>query len=259
MPRLRAVVHSAGSVQGLVSEQVWERGDIVVTTATEINAIPVAEYTLAHILLAGKKSLQQEAEHRRSRGTAQWAIALGGNYRTVVGLIGASRIGRMVAEHLRRFDLQVLISDPYVDADEIAALGAEKVELDELFRRSDTVSLHAPDVPSTKGMVTAELLALLSDGATFINTARPALVDEDALRAELVSRRISAVLDVHDDLAADDPLWDVETVTITPHIAGSQGNELRRMGASAVEELRRLRAGEPPLYPVDRTRLAITA
>lgn len=259
MPRLRAVVHSAGSVQGLVSEQVWERGDIVVTTATEINAIPVAEYTLAHILLAGKKSLQQEAEHRRSRGTAQWAIALGGNYRTVVGLIGASRIGRMVAEHLRRFDLQVLISDPYVDADEIAALGAEKVELDELFRRSDTVSLHAPDVPSTKGMVTAELLALLSDGATFINTARPALVDEDALRAELVSRRISAVLDVHDDLAADDPLWEVETVTITPHIAGSQGNELRRMGASAVEELRRLRAGEPPLYPVDRTRLAITA
>lgn len=84
-------------------------------------------------------------------------------------------------------------------------------------------------------------------------------MDEDALRAELVSRRISAVLDVHDDLAADDPLWDVETVTITPHIAGSQGNELRRMGASAVEELRRLRAGEPPLYPVDRTRLAITA
>ncbi len=259
MPRLRAVVHTAGSVQHLLSDTVWQREDILVTTATQINAIPVAEFTLAHILLAGKKSLRQEAMHRRSRGAESWAIQLGGNYRTVVGLIGASRIGRLVAEHLMRFDLRVLISDPYVGAEEITSLGAEKVELDELFRRSDTVSLHAPDVPSTKGMVTAELLALMPDGATFINTARSALVDEDALRSELVSGRISAVLDVHDDLPADDPLWDVETVTITPHIAGSQGNELQRMGTSAVEELRRLRDGEPPLYPVDRSRLHITA
>lgn len=259
LPRLRGIVHSAGSVQGLVPDAVWERDDIVVTSATETNAIPVAEFTLAHILLAGKKSLRQEAEHRRTRGAAPWNIWLGGNYRTVVGLIGASRIGRLVAAHLQHFDVTVLISDPYVSAEEIASLGAEKAELDDLFRRSDTISLHAPDVPSTRGMVTAGLLALMADGTTFINTARPALVDEDALRAELVSGRISAVLDVHDHLPADDPLWDVETVTITPHIAGSQGNELHRMGASAVEELRRLRDGEPPLHPVDRTRRDITA
>ncbi|MCC2594047.1 hydroxyacid dehydrogenase [Tessaracoccus sp. OS52] len=260
MPRLRAVVHTAGTVRSLISPEVWDRDGIVVTSTTEANAIPVAEYTLAQVLLAGKRTLELESIHRQRRAVHNpWAQGRGGNYGSVVGLIGASRIGQLVAEHLRHFDVEVLISDPYVGEEEIAALGAAKVELPELFSRSDVVSLHAPDLPATKGMVSAGLLALMRDGTTFINTARPALVDLDALRAEVVSGRISAVLDVHDDLAADDPIWDVETVTITPHIAGSQGNELHRLGDFALEELRRLGAGEPPRYPVDRTRLRITA
>lgn len=279
MPRLRAVVHTAGTVRFVVSEAVWERGDVLVTSATEANAVPVAEFALAQILLAGKRTLQQEAAYRRERlGAAPGGEAVPGGggdagstggsvvnavhrardsvqrvgtYGAVVGLIGASRIGCLVAEHLRGFDLEVLISDPYVSAEEIARLGAQKVELPELFSRSDVVSLHAPDVPATQGMVSAQLLALMPDGATFLNTARPALVDVDALRTECVSGRIAAVLDVHDDLAPDDPLWEVPTVSITPHIAGSQGNELHRMGEAALEEVCRLVAGEPPRYPVD--------
>ncbi|MFE5775615.1 hydroxyacid dehydrogenase [Brachybacterium sp. NPDC056505] len=261
MPRLRAIVHTAGTIRFVVSPGVWERGDIVVTSATEANAVPVAEFALAQILLAGKRTLAQSARHREVRGKRREPLVgeRVGNFRSVVGLIGASRIGRLVAEHLRRFDLEVLVSDPFVSAEEIAALGGRKVELDELFAGSDVVSLHAPDVPSTQGMITARLLASMPDGATFVNTARPALVDRDALRAELLSGRISAVLDVEDDLPADDPLWDVPTVLITPHIAGSQGNELRRMGESALEEVRRLAAGEPPRFPVDPQRLAVSA
>lgn len=270
MPHLRAVVHTAGTVRFVVSEAVWERGDVLVTSATEANAAPVAEFALAQILLAGKRTLQQEAAYRRERLVGVSSRARGddgptatavhrarasvqrvGTYGAVVGLIGASRIGRLVAEHLRGFDLEVLISDPYVSAEEIARLGAQKVELPELFSRSDVVSLHAPDVPATQGMVSEQLLALMPDGATFLNTARPALVDVDALRTECVSGRIAAVLDVHDDLAPDDPLWEAPAVSITPHIAGSQGNELHRMGEAALEEVRRLAAGEPPRYPVD--------
>ena len=253
MPRLRAIVHTAGTVRFVVSDAVWERGDIVVTSATEANAVPVAEFTLAHVLLAGKRSLAQESAHHRERGTGSrlGADPALGNHGSVVGLIGASRIGSLVAEHLRRFDVEVLITDPYASAEEITALGATKVEPEELYSRSDVVSLHAPDVPSTQGMVSRELLALMRDGTTFVNTARPALVDVDALREELVSGRLSAVLDVHDDLSADDPLWDVPTVSITPHIAGSQGNELHRMGAAALEEVRRLAAGDAPRFPVD--------
>lgn len=261
MPRLRAIVHTAGTVTPFVGEAVWQREDIVVTTAAQANAVPVAEYALAHILLAGKGSLARSAEHRRARGRhGTWAATGGtGNYGATVGLIGASRVGRLTAAHLAPFDLEVLMYDPFAQAEEIAGLGARAVDLEELFRSSDVVSLHAPDVASTRGMITAEHFALMREGATFINTARPALVDEAAMRVELVSGRISAVLDVHDDLDPDDPLWDVPTVELTPHIAGSQGNELHRMAEAALDELTRLSRGEAPRYPLDRSRLDITA
>ena len=261
MPHLRAIVHTAGTVRHVVTEAVWDRGDIVITSATEVNAVPVAEFTLAQILLAGKRSLAQEHRYRgdhTARPAAHSAPGIG-NYGGVVGLIGASRIGVLVAEHLRPFDLEVLVIDPFVDAAAITALGATKVEPEELYSRSDVVSLHAPDVPSTRGMVSRELLALMRDGTTFLNTARPALVDLDALRDEVVSGRLAAVLDVHDDLADDDPLWDAPLATITPHIAGSQGNELHRMGEAALEEIRRLGAGEPPRHPVDPSRRDVSA
>lgn len=261
MPRLRALVHTAGTVRFVATDALWEREDVLITSATEANAVPVAEYALAQILLAGKRTLAQQARYRRERrpGHAADADPGIGNYGGVVGLIGASRIGTLVAEHLRRFDLEVLITDPFASADEIAALGAGKVEPEELYARADVVSLHAPDVPSTRGMVTRELLALMRDGTTFLNTARPALVDIDALRDEVLSGRLSAVLDVHDDLAADDPLWEAENALLTPHLAGSQGTELHRMGEVALEEVRRLAAGEPPRHPVDRGRRAIEA
>ena len=253
LPRLQAIVHTAGTVRGVVTDAVWEQGDLLVTSATEANAIPVAEYTLAQILLAGKRSLAQghtyRADHRARPATASSPGI--GNFGAVVGLIGASRIGTLVAEHLRGFDIEVLLTDPYASAEQIAALGATKVEPAELYSRSDVVSLHAPDVPSTRAMVSRELLALMQDGTTFVNTARPALVDLDALRDEVVSGRLAVVLDVHDDLAEDDPLWDAPLASITPHIAGSQGNELHRMGEAALEEVRRLATGEGPRCPVD--------
>lgn len=259
LPRLRAVVHTAGTVRHVAGDALWDNEDIVLTSATAANAVPVAEYTLAQILLAGKNTLAREHRYRASHGRDRAASGPTGNYGSVVGLIGASHIGRLVAELLRPFDVQVLIADPFVDAEGIAALGAEKVDLPELFARADVVSLHAPDVPSTRGMVSAELLASLRDGATFINTARPALVDEDALRTELLSGRISAVLDVHDQLSPEDPLWELPGIAITPHLAGSQGNELHRMAEQALEEVRRLVRHEPPAHPVGRSRREIIA
>ncbi|MGP9693375.1 hydroxyacid dehydrogenase [Brachybacterium sp. AOP25-B2-12] len=259
MPHLRAVVHTAGTVRFVAGDALWSREDIVLTSATAANAVPVAEFTLAWILLAGKNTLALEHTYRSSYGRDRGAPAATGCYGSAVGLIGASHIGRLVAGLLRPFDMEVLIADPFVDAAGIAALGARKVELDELFAVSDVVSLHAPDVPPTQGMVDATLLASMRDGATFINTARPTLVDIDALRAELVQGRISAVLDVHDDLSPDDPLWDLPGIAVTPHLAGSQGNELHRMAESAIEEVRRLVRGQAPAHPVDRARREVIA
>lgn len=258
MPRLRAIVHTAGTVRFVVTEAVWEKGDVLVTSATEANAVPVAEYALAQILLAGKRVLARQVRYREERVPAPASASDPGigNFGGVVGLIGASRIGTLVAEHLARFDLEVLITDPFASTERIGALGARKVEPEELYARADVVSLHAPDVPATRGMVSRDLLALMRDGTTFLNTARPALVDLDALREEVLSGRLVAVLDVHDDLPADDPLWEAENALLTPHIAGSQGNELHRMGDAALEEVRRLAVGESPRFPVDPARRA---
>lgn len=261
MPRLRAIVHTAGTTRNFASEAVWSRQGLRVTNAAQANAVPVAEFSLAQILLAGKQSVRREAAHRAARGhDGGWSgEETLGNFGASVGLIGASRIGSLVAQYLRPFDLDVMISDPVVADASILALGARPVSLEELFSSSTVVSLHAPDVPSTQGMVSAPLLASMHDGATFLNTARPALVDEAALRRELVSGRLSAVLDVHDDLAAEDPLWDLPNVSITPHLAGSQGNELHRLADHALEEVRRLVAGRPARHLVDPALLVVSA
>ncbi|MET1006197.1 MAG: NAD(P)-dependent oxidoreductase, partial [Propionibacteriaceae bacterium] len=131
------------------------------------------------------------------------------------------------------------------------------VELDELMAVSDVVSLHAPVLPSTLGMIGAAQLARMKDGATFVNTARGRLVDHSALRAELTNGRISAVLDVTDPepLPADDPMFSLPNVQLTPHIAGSMGTELYRMTALALDEIEHFAAEQPPRYPVTRADL----
>jgi len=248
-PSLRAIVHAAGGVKGHVTDACWERG-LLVSTAAGANAGPVAEYTLARILLAGKGAdrLAREYAARRSAIDLAGEFPDIGNFGKTVGIVGASRIGRRVIELLEPFDFEILVSDPYVQ-------GA--VALDDLLAVSDIVSLHAPSLPSTRHMLDARRLALLRDGATLINTARGALIDQDALVAELVSGRIDAVIDVTEPeiLPGDSPLYDLPNVVLTPHIAGALGDEVRRLGDSALAELARYARGEPFAHPVTRADL----
>jgi phosphoglycerate dehydrogenase-like enzyme len=244
-PRLRTVLHAAGSVRSLVGEAVWERG-ITVSSAVTGNALPVAEYTLAMILLHGKDAF---GHRERFRATHTYPppseTAATGNVGRRVGVIGASRVGRRLLELLRPFDFTVLLHDPYVNPAQARALGAELLSLEDLLRHSDIVSLHAPDIPETYRMLDGARLGLIRDGGVLINTSRGALVDPDALTDELVSGRLRAVLDVTEPepLPAESPLYRLPNVFLTPHIAGSLGNELERLGRIVVEELERIGAG----------------
>ncbi|KOX02994.1 hydroxyacid dehydrogenase [Streptomyces sp. NRRL B-3648] len=260
-PELRAVLHAAGSVRSLVGEALWAHG-VTVSSAVAGNALPVAEYTLAMILLAGKDALGHRERYRRTHtGPGPAETAGTGNLGRRVGVVGASRVGRRLMELLRPFDLTVLLYDPYVSAAEAAGLGAEPVSLEELLRRSDIVTLHAPDIPETRHMLDRARLALVRDGGVLINTARGALVDHDALTQELVSGRLSAVLDVTEPepLPAGSPLYRLPNVFLTPHIAGSLGNELARLGVIVVEELERLAEGLPPRHRVRHADLSRVA
>lgn len=262
LPSLRAVVHTAGSVKGLMTEAAWRRG-LTVTSAAEANARPVAEFTVAAIVFANKRVLTTARAYRESR-TQLNPLTLYpgiGNYGRTVGVIGASRIGRRVIELLRSYDAHVLVHDPYLDGDEARALGVESVHLDELVGRSDVVTVHAPQTPETRHLIDARRLALMRDGATLVNTARGTLVDTEALTAELVSGRLHAVLDVtHPDvLPAASPLYDLPNVLLTPHIAGSLGNELGRLAACAADELERYARGLPFAHAVHPASLAHSA
>ncbi|MGY4925027.1 hydroxyacid dehydrogenase [Streptomyces sp. 900105755] len=254
-PRLRVVTHAAGTVKGLVTDAVWERG-IVVSSAADANAGPVAAYTLALVTLAARRTLTMAAGY--GAGWPAFGSRTGADGSTV-GIVGASRIGRAVLAGLRRSDAghRLLLSDPYVTDEQAARLGAERVGLAELCRRSAVVSVHAPLLPETTGLLDAGMLALIPDGGVLVNTARGAIVDTEALTRECASGRLEAYLDVTDPepLPPGHPLLSLPNVLVTPHIAGAQGSEVRRLGRYAVAEVERWAAGEPLLGEVTREAL----
>ncbi|MGA7203722.1 MAG: hydroxyacid dehydrogenase [Specibacter sp.] len=261
-PRLRYILHSAGSVRHHVGEACWERG-IQISTAADANAIPVAEYTVAMVLLANKRVLQIARQlHTEKAGIEPEDVFPDlGNYRKRVGVIGASKIGRHVIRLLGSYDVEVVVSDPYLAAADAVELGVTVVTLDELMASSDVVTLHAPSLPSTRNLIDARRIAALQPGATFINTARGELVDQEALLRRLEKGDIFAVLDVTTPwvLPPDSGFYTNPHVLLTPHMAGSLGTELERMAASTVQEAHRLARGEPLRFPLREHDFQITA
>ncbi|HVM10598.1 MAG TPA: hydroxyacid dehydrogenase [Acidimicrobiales bacterium] len=258
-PELRLLAYAAGSVKewSTITDDVFDR-KVLVTSAAAANAVPVAEFTVAAIVFANKGVFLAREWLRDPDGPKARRPKPVGNYGKRVGIVGASHVGRKTIELLRPFDLDVVVADPYLDERAASEIGVRKVELDELVATSDVVSIHAPDLPETRHLVGAAQLAAMKDGAVLINTARGALVDTEALEAELATGRISAVLDVTDPepLPRTSRLYDLPNVFLTPHVAGSQGSELARLADLALDEIERYVRGEPPLHPITREALA---
>lgn len=262
-PRLRAVLHAGGSVKGHVSQAFWDAG-VLVTSAAEANAIPVAEFTLATILLEAKRApsyVDGYAAHRDVGGAWRDGIAPSVTFGGTVGIIGLSRVGRRVAELLRPFDLEVLAADPFHDARGAALVGARLTGLDDLLAQSDVVTIHAPALPETRHLLDARRLALMRPDTVLVNTARGSIVDTDALIARCRQGTMRAVLDVTDPepLPADHPLFDTPGIVLSPHIAGAMSAETHRLADAVLEELLRIGQDRPPLHRVDRASLSFIA
>ncbi|MFO1447883.1 MAG: hydroxyacid dehydrogenase [Opitutaceae bacterium] len=246
-PRLQAVFHAAGSVKRLVSPAFWERG-IRITSAARMNAIPVAEFTFAQIIFCLKHGWQRTFEVRAGTHFRKETPLMPGAYGSTVGLISLGHTGRLVAERLRTLDVEVIGFDPYLERAEAHALGIDLCSLDDLFRRAHVVSCHTPLLPETTGMIAGRHFSAMRPGASFINTARGAVVRESEMLAVLRERPdLFAVLDVTDP---EPPLPDslvlrLPNVVVTPHIAGSLGRECQRMGQMMIDELDRYLAGVP--------------
>ncbi|MEZ4735939.1 MAG: hydroxyacid dehydrogenase [Caldilineaceae bacterium] len=259
-PNLKAVFYGAGSIKSCTTDAFWAR-NIPITSSYAANAVPVAEFTLAQILLCLKKTWQHALAIKLDSAYHS-KLRVPGGYGSTVGIISLGMIGRMVCRHLQRFDLKVLAYDPFVQPTDAAALGVELCSLEEIFQRADVVSLHTPWLPETVGLITGAHLAAMKEGATFINTARGAVVCEAEMIAVLQQRfDLLAVLDVTypEPPAAGSPLYTLPNVILTPHIAGSMDAECQRMGQIVVEELTRFLASEPLQWSITREQAAVMA
>jgi len=255
-PRLKIVAHAAGSVQHLACDDLFKRR-IVLTSAAPAIAVCVAQSTLALIICSLKRVFQcNKVIHDGGWGAGPHPVMdVEGS---TIGIIGASHVGRNVMALLKGMKVNVLLYDPHCNAERAAECDARKVCLEELMRQADVVSLHAPITDETKGMITAGHFAMMKDGATFINTARGILIDEQGLIDELKKGRIYACLDVThpEPPAADNELRRLDNVVLTPHIAGCVSQARSRMGEYAVEELWRFFHGQPQRFQVTKDMLS---
>ena len=251
-PKLRAVFHGAGSIRSFTTPALWRRG-IAVTCAADANAEPVAEYTLGVILLGLRSFWRFAGAVRQGGGWGDHTRRVAGGYRSTVGLISCGVIARKVLARLAAFDVNCIVYDPFMPADEIATLGAAPCSLRGTIRaRGRGVAAHA-GVAGNAGADHRGNVCFDEEGATFINTARGAVVREMEM-IEVLRRRpdLQAVLDVCDPepAPADSPLLQLPNVVLTPHIAGSLGPECQRLGRCMVDEMRRFVAGEPLRWQV---------
>jgi len=252
LPNLKAVFYAAGSVQ-YFARPFLKRG-IRVVSAWAANAVPVAEYTLAQILLANKGFFQNVLKTKKDYAAARsYSETFTGNYGVKVGILGAGMIGTKVIELLKPFQLEVLVYDPYLSDDRAEELGLRKASLSEIFSQCQTISNHIANLPATVGMLHGEHFDRMLPNATFINTGRGAqVVEEDLIKALKAVPSRTAILDVTDPEppAPDSELYKMENVILSSHIAGSMGREVERMGSYMVEEFVHYIRGEALQYNV---------
>jgi phosphoglycerate dehydrogenase-like enzyme len=250
-PTLELIAHTGGSVAGLVSEDVYDRG-IDVVSANDVMAEHVAEHVLGAIVARLRHFPELDARMKRGEYGAD-GLDLGTLHGKTIGLVGLGTIGRYLLEHLSSFDVAVRVYDPYVEEAALADFEfVDRASLDTALS-SDVVSVHAARTPETIGMLDADRLALVPDGALFVNTARAELVVEDALLAELRSGRISAVLDVYHEepLPEDHELRSLDNVFLTPHVGGSQIRP--PLTEAVIDDVERFRDDDPLEHAISRS------
>ena len=252
-PSLECVFYGAGTVQKFARPFI--NSGIKVFSAWAANAVPVAEMTVAQIILANKGYYLTSRLYRNNGlKSAKEAFAKClGNYGETVGIIGAGMIGKLVIQMLKTYNLKVLVFDPFLPDQKAIELGVKKCDLDTLFERSFVVSNHLANNEQTKGMLGYRLFTKMRENAVFINTGRGAQVVEDDLARVLTERKdLTALLDVTypEPPEADHPFYTLENCVLTPHIAGSAGDEVARMGEYMLDEFKAYVNKEPTRYEV---------
>lgn len=244
-PNLKLVVHAAGTVKPIVSDELWERG-IRVTGSPKPLGQGVAETALG-LTISASKNFYNLNTNLHNGGWAEGKENIRELYELTVGVVSSGWVGRHYIKLLQNFDVDVLLYDPYVTDEKAAEMGCKKADFETLLKECDIISIHAPSIPATNNLFNAETLKLMKKDAVLINTARGSIVDEAALYEHMKAGNLKyACLDVFnpEPPATDNPLRTLPNVILTPHLAGLAQNGRRRIGMHAAEEIEHFINGE---------------
>lgn len=251
-PNVKCLFYAAGSVQHFASE--FLNCGIRVCSAWQANAVPVAEYTYAQILLALKGFYRASAKSRMQYyKMAKYADNCGGVYNVKIGIIGVGCIGGAVAEKLKVNDVAVYYYDPYLPSDIAEKLNIQSATLEEIFSSCDVITNHLANKEELTGILNGKLFDMMKPYAVFINTGRGRQVDEKGLvKAMRKVKTRTALLDVlvHEPLNPFSAIARCKNIVVTPHIAGSLGKEVIRMAEYMLDDAQRIDNGETPVYEV---------
>lgn len=262
LPSLKAVFYAAGTVQSFA--RPFLGCGVKVFSAWAANAVPVAEYTAAQIILANKGFYRSNTLASRGEYKAAAEISKNycGNFGATIGIIGAGMIGKLVINIFKGYKLNILVFDPFLPDQTASELGVEKVGLEELFASCNVISNHLANNKQTVGILNGNLFEKMLPYSTFINTGRGAQVVESDLINTLKQRPdITAILDVTypEPPANGSELYSLENCILTPHIAGSSGNEVERLAEYMYNEYKAFVADKPTKYEVTEKMLETMA
>src|SRR6266852_8373939 len=237
-PKLRVIGRAGVGVDNVDLDAATAAGVLVMNTPGG-NAVSVAEHTLA-LMLALARFIPQATGSTKS-GKWEKKKFLGSELRgKTLGIVGLGSIGREVVKRARAFEMRILARDPYVTSQIAHDLGVELVELPELYRQADYITLHVSLTPETEHMLSREAFAKMKPGVRIVNCARGELVDDDALREAIESGKVAgAALDVFEiePPAAGYPLFALDPVLATPHIGGSTEEAQEIVGVRIAEQV----------------------
>lgn len=219
---LKAIARAGVGVDNIDLDAATNHGVVVMNTPGG-NTISTAEHTFGLMLALARHLPQGDASLKAGRWDRKKLVGVELREKTL-GLVGFGRIGQAVAVRAKAFDMSVIAYDPFVPDSVFGDMGVRKVELDELYAEADFISLHAPLIESTQGMINAEAIARMKEGVRIVNAARGALINDADLAEGVKSGKVAgAALDVYveEPPAEDHPLLGLDGVITTPHLAAS--------------------------------------
>lgn len=243
-PKLKVIARAGVGLDNVDIKAATNAGVMVVNAPTS-NVISAAELAIGQLMAIARQIPDANAslkagEWKRSKFTGTEL------YEKTVGIIGLGRIGTLVAQRLAGFGVNLLGYDPYVTAARAEQIGVELVDMDQLMRRSDFITIHIPKTPETTGMISTDQFAIAKPNLRIVNCSRGGIIDEDALYAALKTNRIAgAGLDVFvNEPPKDSPLLTLPNIVVTPHLGASTDEAQEKAGISVAKSVRLALSGD---------------